>query len=66
MPCHITDGPSDPEDADDRWRDRELEDRIAEDQAREEAISAVCVVCHKNYVDVLAGEDTCPDCALPF
>lgn len=77
MPCHISDGPQepddvpeyiygDPDDAYDEMRQRKLEDQIAEDHAREQAMNAVCTVCRKNYVNVMEGEDTCLDCTLPF
>ena len=58
MPCHITDGPSDPEDADDRWRDLE---RIS-DYDYDRAQKARCVICNVEWVDVLHGEDTCAGC----
>jgi len=61
MPCHISDGPRHP-DEDAEYYDPALEDQIAEDQARQLAQGALCAVCCKKYVDVLAGEDTCPDC----
>ncbi|MDX1429937.1 MAG: hypothetical protein R3282_06600 [Rhodothermales bacterium] len=71
MPCSISDGPQLPEDVpnylepDDEY-DRELEFQIAEDLARVESMNALCAVCRKNYVDVMDGEDTCTDCAMPF
>lgn len=64
MPCHITDGPSDPEDADDRWRteDRWLELERISDYDYDRAQAARCVVCNVEWVDVLHGEDTCAGC----
>jgi len=58
MPCHITDGPTDPEDAEDRWRDLE---RIS-DYDYDKAANAVCTICGVEWVDVLHGEDTCAGC----
>lgn len=40
----------------DRW--------IDEDEARDsgKVSEAMCTVCREIWVDVMAGEDTCPDC----
>lgn len=64
MPCHITDGPTDPEDADDAWRteDRWLELERMSDYDYDKAANAVCTICGVEWVDVLHGEDTCAGC----
>lgn len=47
-----------------RDEEREIENWIADDEARDsDAVKgAVCTICKESWVDVLAGEDTCPDC----
>lgn len=49
MECHISDGPRDPDD-------------LPTPTEQERIDSATCAVCGIEWVDVLAGFDTCAGC----
>ena len=53
MECHISDGPQTPEDVEVFGYPEEEQERID---------NATCAVCGIEWVDVLAGFDTCDGC----
>lgn len=41
---------------------KELEQALGDDEARVKSAAVMCAVCNSVWVDVMEGEDTCPDC----